>query len=384
MTRPTGSRSSASSSSRALVTPGRSSDRAVEPHGRHTCGRRAPQREHSRSRRSLRCTAASQRSQVVTVPQLRHASRRARPVRLSTQTTRPPEPSTSRATSTKVGENRPLRPTSSSRRSTTTRGAHPWRAVRVPSDVARSAAERATTDGHGETSRQGTPARRARSIATSRAFQVGDDSFCRPGSSSSNTTTALSAGSGAKTAERPPTTVDPPAAAAKSWGQRATAAPPLRSERAKRSAATTEGCTTNAWPPRAAAAAIGAGSAPGGTVTTTGPGPFASTARTSASTPASPWGRGRTGGRRPSIRSGDAARISVGNRPAHRRAAHRQMSIVSASGPAPDTLAIGCSTTPGGGVELGSITQPATRRPCSGTRTMVPTSIRDASASGTR
>ena len=59
--------------------------------------------------------------------------------------------------------------------------------------MVRSALARATTDGHGDTRRQPTPARRARSTAISRAFHDGDDSFCNPGSSSSNTTTAANA-----------------------------------------------------------------------------------------------------------------------------------------------------------------------------------------------
>ena len=48
--------------------------------------------------------------------------------------------------------------------------------------------------GHGETSTHGTPARRARSTAISRACHVGEDSFWRPSSCSSNTTIAARAG----------------------------------------------------------------------------------------------------------------------------------------------------------------------------------------------
>ena len=87
-------------------------------------------------------------------------------------------------------------------------------------------AARASSDGHGDTSRQGTPARRARSTATSRACQVGEDSLWSISSCSSITTIAASSGAGANTAARPPTTVARQPAAAASHGASAPTAAP--------------------------------------------------------------------------------------------------------------------------------------------------------------
>ena len=67
-------------------------------------------------------------------------------------------------------------------------------------------------------------------------------------------------------------------------------------------------------------------------------------------------------------------RKSATSLPAHRCAAQRPSSSSSAGGPAPTTLAIGSSRpAPGSGTTSSATTQPRTRRPCSGTRTTVPT-----------
>ncbi len=299
----------------------------------------------------------AQRSQVVTVPQLRQASRRARPVRLSTQTTRLPEPATSRATSTKGSARTDRcvpRPRPDGRPPP---GAPTSAAVPGPSDVTRSATERAPLTG---TVR---PAGRA-------PWPDGPARWRPRGRSRSATTRSADP-------DRPPRTPPPlqrrkrsedrgapshdrrsPAAAAKSWGQRATAALPQRT--AKRSAVTTEGCTTNAWPPRAAAAAHLRGSARRAAPSRRpGPGLFASTARTSKSTPASPWGRGRTGGDRAPGPWRRSARISVGNRPGPPAPPTGRCRSSPRRGP-PRTPWRSAAAPHRRGVELGSITHPAT------------------------
>ena len=74
-------------------------------------------------------------------------------------------------------------------------------------------AARPPTVGHGDTSTTGTPARRARSMTTSRACHVGLRSSCSASSCSSRTTTAASRGHGAHAAARAPMTTSTPAAA---------------------------------------------------------------------------------------------------------------------------------------------------------------------------
>ena len=88
--RATGSRTSASSSSRARVTPTRSVAIAVEPHSDRPPGRTAPHLAADQVGRSSWWTAAPHRSHSAKVPQLRQARSRARPVRFRTHTTRPP------------------------------------------------------------------------------------------------------------------------------------------------------------------------------------------------------------------------------------------------------------------------------------------------------
>ena len=68
--------------------------------------------------------------------------------------------------------------------------------------------------GVGEIKTQGTPARRALSMATSRACQVGIRSSWRVSSCSSNINIAANLRTGANTADRVPTTTPPAAASA--------------------------------------------------------------------------------------------------------------------------------------------------------------------------
>ncbi len=80
---------------------------------------------------------------------------------------------------------------------------------------------------------------------------------------------------------------------------------------------------------------------------------------------------------------GDAARSSNGSGPAQRHAAHRHSSTTSGGGPADTTLASGRSSDlRASGSTPSATTQPRTRRPCSGTRTIVPTRTMPASVLG--
>ena len=81
-------------------------------------------------------------------------------------------------------------------------------------------------------------------------------------------------------------------------------------------------------------------------------------------------GRGRPG----TIVGGDAVARNVARRPAHRHDAQPHRSIISADGPMPDTFASGDERRrPRVGPTPTAVTHPADPRPCSGTRTIVPT-----------
>ena len=151
----------------------------VPPQASHTMGERASSTGHRSSPESTdpvprsSTSAASWTSQRASTPQPSHASSRALPFRLRTQTTG--SPSSPRNKGTSDGLNRPLRTTSSFRRSTKSTTGHPSRSADRDGTETRPgpAASRESTLGVADTSTQGTPARRARSMATSRAFQVG-------------------------------------------------------------------------------------------------------------------------------------------------------------------------------------------------------------------
>ena len=101
-------------------------------------------------------------------------------------------------------------------RSTSSRIGQPSRSSATDGRRTESPAQcNAVADGHGDTSTLGTPARRARSIATSRACQVGERSSCSASSCSSSTTIERIPAHGDHTALRPPiTTSTPPQARA--------------------------------------------------------------------------------------------------------------------------------------------------------------------------
>ena len=218
-------------------------------------------------------------------------------------------PSCRRMVSTNRCEYRPERG-SSWRRSTTSRIGHPARSSERDASMTRSAAARASSDGQGEMSTQGTPARRARSIATSRACHVGTRSSFRPSSCSSSTTIASKRGTDAHTADRRPS-------------------------------------TTNAFSNRG-------NGAPGGTRITVTPGAGISPRDTRAV-------------------ALDAVSRMCTRRPAQRHDAHRARSSTSGDSPPRDTIAIGLRTTPAGAATSMAVTHARTRRPCSATRTMPPT-----------
>ncbi len=81
--------------------------------------------------------------------------------------------------------------------------------------------------------------------------------------------------------------------------------------------------------------------------------------------------------------SGDAVFSNADRRPAHRQAAQSANATRSAGGPKPVTFASGRSGRSVTADDDRPTTHPPTRRPPSGTRTIVPTATRRANASGT-
>ena len=275
---------------------------------------------------------------------------------------------------------------SSRRMSTTSTIGQPARSC--PRDVVSSApAPRASSDGHGEVITHGTPARRARSSATSRACHVGACSCWWASSCSSTTTIAARPPTGAQAAARVPTTVAPAAPCAQSRGWPAMRTPACRRVRATRVARGAVGHRTSACPRRAAASATAAGSVAGGSRSTARPRPRASSARRSTASPVradGPPPTGVAGGRAATFRSGDAVRRNDAGRPAQRHAAQWASSIRSGPGPRPDHRASGRRSTPAGGSTPSSTIHPPTRRGPRATRTRSPTRTWPPNVSGTR
>lgn len=369
----------AASSSRSRDTPGRSTLKRPAPHWAHTTGRCEPQREHRSTASSGCATAASHTSQRAMVAHDAQASSRARPVVLSTQATRAPRwmcrssvdvssdvavhgASRLRSTTSRIGQ-----PARSSSRDGAKSGPHP----------------RASSVGAGDTSTHAAPARRARSATTSRACHVGARSSCNASSCSSSTTAAARPGTGAHAAALAPTTTSAPAAAtAQSRGCRATDSPARRRRPARSRAWSTDGVTTSVGPRAAAASTVATPSPAGGRRTTARPAATAATA-SGSSGPGTAVAPRRRSGRPATTPGGEALARSARTGPAQRQAAHSASSSSSGAGPHPVTLATGFRITPRGASPPSSTTQPPTRRPWSGTRTMVPTRTRSAKPSGT-
>ena len=95
----------------------------------------------------------------------------------------------------------------------TSSAAQPARSTSGSGDQRRPGPSQQLDGRQGETTTHGTPARRARSAATTQAFQVGACSCCSPSSWPSRTTTAARSGHGAHAAARAPMTTAHPAAA---------------------------------------------------------------------------------------------------------------------------------------------------------------------------
>ena len=374
MTETTGRLAAASNSSRSRVTPGFIKAIALEPHCWQTSGRTVPQRPHTRVPSSRWDTAASQFVQRCSERHARHASSRARPTVLITHTTRVDE-SRSDAISCELTSDRFHG--SSSVRSTTLMNGQPATESETEAPVTLSPAHsNAAAVGMGEISTHAAPACAARSIATSRACQVGDRSSCSASSCSSSTTMLCRPGHGAHTALRPPTTTSTPAAAcAHSSGSNATRSPTLRSRLAIARAANGVGCTTMHGPQRTISATSGSGSTNGGTRRT--PLPTGSRLVTER----------RVGGRPVTIVAGDAATRNGRTRGApHRTAAQRAKSMTSAGGPTDENLAISTNDDAGRSTsgDPSATTHPPMRRPCSTTRTSEPAATRSRRLAGTR
>ena len=320
-------------------------------------------------------TVAPHRSQRASSPHATHASSRARPLRFSTHTDQPP-PSRTRRSASANGAVSSHWPGSSSRGSTAVR-----RGQRCASGAGSPRSSTASTVGAGVTMRSAAPARRARSTATSRAFQVGARSSSRASSASSNTTTAARSGTGAHTAVRPPTTTHAPARAPAHAAVRAASEWVLPHSHTSRPAAAS--CAA------ISAARVGDGSTtmvePSGATRASGssPGPVSTSASPSG-------GPGYTACSRSTTRSGstrlagDATRRKLTTGPAQRQAAHSQSASSSGGGPADDTASSGRRRASAGSATSGSSTQPRTRRPWSSMRTWTPRCTAPSRDSGTR
>ncbi len=359
--------------------PGRRLRNAVPPQFRHTGGRTRAQRGQTRVPSSDSATAASHRAHRASVRHVRQARIRARPGVLCTHTTvrsglRRCLISGDVTSDVFHGSSRP--------RSTTSTNGQPARSSSIAGRRRRSpTAASPATVGHGDTSSTSAPARRARSTATSRACHVGLRSSCSASSCSSTTTTVARSGHGAHAAARAPiTTSTPPAAAAHSSGTIATVSPARRSRIASSRARLFDGTTTSDGPCANAAARTGITSSVGGRRSMPPP----DRSRSAAPSWTGAIGRVvRRGGGNPATLVGGLAVTRNGrSRVAPQRtAAHRARSISSGPGPRELTWAIGRSAVVGPPRGSSSTTQPRTRRPCSGTRTIEP--IRTSSPSGT-
>ena len=294
-------------------------------------------------RRRARPTPRSARTGPAS-PHAVQASSRERPLRFRTQTTRP----SPRSAVTSRSEYSPARPGSSSRRSTTSTIGQPSRSIgpaRAPPACPRPAPR---AMGIGDTSTQGTPARRARSMTTSRACQVGARSSWYTSSCSSSTTTAARSRTGAQAAARVPITVAPAAPRASRGARSRRAAPPGaggdRGGGPGWPTAPARGCCRGRpWRARAGRGRWRAAGAPPR-------GPRRRTPRRISSSGAwcTGWGRGRrAGGQRPAPPG--RARPCGGSAPVDRPSATRPTGparSARAAGPSPVTLANGRSVTP--------------------------------------
>ena len=179
------------------------------PQARHTGGRSGPHAQaHEDARLGLGDGGAAALAVGDRAAGATQASSRDRPSRLSTQTTRRRRPSRSAVASR--GESRPARAGPRRARSTTSTSGQPVAlAGRRPRARRRRGRARVGT---GDTSGHGTPARPARSTATSRACQVGACSDCSASSCSSRTRIdrRAASGIGAHTATRVPMTLASP------------------------------------------------------------------------------------------------------------------------------------------------------------------------------
>ena len=212
VTATTGRPAAASSSSRSRVTPGR---RLAKPgSAAHLAHRRAlaPHRRQTSRPSSPSPTAASQRVQRSRARHVRQARIRARPVVLCTQTTRH---SGRRSWRINADDSSEVRHGSSSLRSTMSTIGQPARSSSTAQADERAARRRRRRRPSGTVSSAApaAPARRARSITTSRACHVGLRSSCNVSSCSSMTTATPNSGHGAHAAPRAPITTSTPAAA---------------------------------------------------------------------------------------------------------------------------------------------------------------------------
>ena len=346
----------------------------MPPQLRHTGGRTVPHRRHDElvvgvgwrpPRRTAR-TAPSRRSAT-------QASSAARPLRLSTHTTRP---SATQRLHQPVGEQARsadvLVAPVDRRRPRASRRARPG--ATGPRSSPQASASRVGT---GETSTHGTPARRARSTTTSRACQVGARSCCQRSSCSSSTTTAARSGTGAHAAARVPTTVAPAAAWAQSRGMTATADPRPAQAQAQVAGGgrpTAPGRGRGPEPQAASDDGVGVGGRRPG-APRRGRGQRVGRQRVDRRPGRDGTGGERAGGGRArTAASGDAVRSSWAG-PAG-PAPRRPVGQVDQLGRRPPAGHLGDRASgprPGGGSTPTATTQPPTRRPCRATRTIVPT-----------
>ena len=377
----------AASSSRSRVTPGRIVRNRPAPHCWHTTGRSVPQRRQ----RSTSLVGLGDGGLAHLAAGDRAAGRAGQQPGPARGVEHAHDPRAARGGGASSGDDSSevVVHGASRPRSTTSTIGQPARSS--ARDTVNSRPQpRASSVGAGETSTQGTPARRARSTTTSRACQVGARSSWRASSCSSSTTTAARPATGAHAAARAPITTSAPAAAeAQSRGMEGDGQPgppqPGREQpglvdrrRDHERGAARGGGQHGA---RSGRPSAGAAARP---ARRRRPAPSAASGSSGCGHAGDRRRRGRQ--RRPPRPGGDAVDRNARTGPAHRQAAHcGQVDARPAAGPQPVTLAIGFRATPAGG--LAAQRRRPSRRPAgraAATRTIVPTRTRSASASGTR
>ena len=286
-----------------------------------------------------------------------------------------------RTASTRPADNRPG--VSDLRISTACTRGQPFRCADRSGVRRRSETTSASSDGAGELSTHGIPARRARSMATSRAFHAGVRSSLYAESCSSRTTIDVSPETGASAAVLVPTTTALDVDRAQCSGYSATVRPPRLSSAARKRRSLIVGASRSVRPRDAAARARGTPRSAGMSSTSVTPacsktGSKPSSAQARVCPDCSGFGSAAT------ILGGEAARRKCTVRPYQRWAAHSARARISAGGPTLDHLRSGATSTELSCSTSTAVIHPAVRRPAKSTRTSDPTATLSARPSSSQ